>query len=48
MRPAAGLDGTRSSTVVLVGRDGCVVFVERNFTPDGSPAEPIRHEVELE
>jgi uncharacterized protein with NRDE domain len=30
--------GTRSSTVVLVGRDGGVVFVERNFGSGGTPA----------
>jgi uncharacterized protein with NRDE domain len=37
--------GTRSSTVVLVGRDGGVVFVERSFGPDGAPAGEVRHEV---
>ena len=36
--------GTRSSTVVLVGRDGGVVFVERNFGPDGTPAGSPRSE----
>ena len=34
--------GTRSSTVVLVGRDGGVVFVERSFGPDGAPAGEVR------
>ena len=28
--------GTRSSTVVLVDRDGNTTFVERRFAPDGS------------
>jgi uncharacterized protein with NRDE domain len=27
--------GTRSSTVVLIGRDGSIVFVERGFGPRG-------------
>ncbi len=36
--------GTRSSTVVLVGRDGDVVFVERNFGANGTPTEDVRHE----
>jgi uncharacterized protein with NRDE domain len=39
--------GTRSSTVVLVGRDGRVVFVERNFGSGGMPAEQVRYEFEL-
>jgi len=39
--------GTRSSTVVLVGRDGGVVFVERTFGPDGTPAEEVRHEFQV-
>jgi uncharacterized protein with NRDE domain len=39
--------GTRSSTVVLAGRDGRVVFVERNFGPGGKPAEQVRYEFEL-
>jgi uncharacterized protein with NRDE domain len=29
--------GTRSSTVVLIGRDGNIVFVERTFGPNGEP-----------
>ena len=37
--------GTRSSTVVLVGRAGGVVFVERSFGPDGAPGGEVRHEV---
>ena len=28
--------GTRSSTVVLIARDGSATFVERRFAPDGS------------
>ncbi|HEY9505712.1 MAG TPA: NRDE family protein [Gemmatimonadales bacterium] len=36
--------GTRCSTVVLVGRDGCVVFAERGFGPGGTPEEEVRHE----
>lgn len=39
--------GTRSSTVLLVGRDGRVVFVEHNFGPGGAPAEQVRHELRL-
>jgi uncharacterized protein with NRDE domain len=34
--------GTRSSTVVLVGRDGGIVFVERTFGPGGTPGEQRR------
>lgn len=37
--------GTRSSTVLLVGRDGGVVFVEHTFGPGGAPAEQVRHEL---
>jgi len=40
--------GTRSSTVVLVGRDGRVVFVERTFASGGAPAGQVRHEFELD
>jgi uncharacterized protein with NRDE domain len=36
--------GTRSSTVVLVGRGGGVVFVERSFGPGGTPEDEVRHE----
>lgn len=39
--------GTRSSTVVLVGREGRVVLVERTFGPDGMPAEEVRYQFEL-
>jgi uncharacterized protein with NRDE domain len=34
--------GTRSSTVVLVGRDGSIVFVERSFGPGGVPGREAR------
>jgi len=37
--------GTRSSTVVLVGRDGKMVFAERTFGPDGGPSGEIREEI---
>ena len=33
--------GTRSSTVVLVGPDGAVTFVERSFGPNGVPAGEV-------
>jgi uncharacterized protein with NRDE domain len=39
--------GTRSSTVILVGRDGCVVFVERSFGPGGAPGEEVRYQFDL-
>jgi len=39
--------GTRSSTVVLAGRDGRVVFVERTFGSGGKPGEEVRYEFEL-
>jgi uncharacterized protein with NRDE domain len=39
--------GTRSSTVVLVGRDGAVVFVERTFGSDATPGEQVRFEFQL-
>jgi uncharacterized protein with NRDE domain len=34
--------GTRSSTVVLLYMDGTIEFVERRFTPDGSPTGTSR------
>jgi uncharacterized protein with NRDE domain len=37
--------GTRSSTVVLVGRGGGTVFVERSFGPGGAPAGERRFEI---
>jgi uncharacterized protein with NRDE domain len=39
--------GTRSSTVVLVGRDGRVVFVERSFGPNGVAAGEVCHEFQI-
>ncbi len=36
--------GTRSATVLLLGRDGRVVFVERTFGAGGVPAGEARHE----
>lgn len=39
--------GTRSSTVVLVGRDGNMEFFERNFGPNGTPTEDVRHEFRI-
>ena len=36
--------GTRSSTVVLIGRDGKVRFVERSFGRNGTPESEIAHE----
>ena len=40
--------GTRSSTVVLVGRDAAVTFVERGFGPQGTPAGEVRYAFRLE
>jgi uncharacterized protein with NRDE domain len=37
--------GTRSSTVVLVGRSGGIVFVERNFGPRGVPGAETHFEI---
>jgi uncharacterized protein with NRDE domain len=39
--------GTRSSTVVLVGRDGRLAFAERSFGVNGAPAGEVRHEFAL-
>jgi uncharacterized protein with NRDE domain len=39
--------GTRSSTVVLVGRDGAVLFVERTFESGGRPGDEMRYEFQL-
>jgi uncharacterized protein with NRDE domain len=36
--------GTRSATVLLVGRDGRVVFVERTFVAGGVAAGEARHD----
>jgi uncharacterized protein with NRDE domain len=38
--------GTRSSTVILIGADGQMLFEERSFTPDGAQAEHRRFELE--
>jgi uncharacterized protein with NRDE domain len=37
--------GTRSSTVVLVGRDERTSFVERSFGPGGTPGDEVRFEI---
>jgi uncharacterized protein with NRDE domain len=37
--------GTRSSTVILVRRDGHIVFAERNFGPRGVPGAEARFEL---
>jgi len=39
--------GTRSSTVVLVGRDGAVLFVERTFGSGDRPGDEMRYEFQL-
>jgi uncharacterized protein with NRDE domain len=39
--------GTRSSTVVLFGRDGDVLFVERSFGPGGAPEGEVRYEFQI-
>lgn len=39
--------GTRSSTVVLVGRDGRAQLLERTFGPGGTPGEEVRFEFDL-
>jgi uncharacterized protein with NRDE domain len=38
--------GTRSSTVVLVGREGKIVFLERSFGPGGVPGEEARFQMD--
>jgi len=40
--------GTRSSTVVLVGRDGGIVFIERTFGPRGAPGAQGRFDILVE
>ncbi|MBV9109822.1 MAG: NRDE family protein, partial [Gemmatimonadetes bacterium] len=41
--------GTRSSTVILIARDGRVTFVERTSTPDGTDGfSEVRHEFAIE
>lgn len=39
--------GTRSSAVVLIGRDGSMTFIEQSFRPGGVPGERVRHEFRL-
>lgn len=43
----AGEYGTRSSTVVLIRRDGHVTLAERSFAPGGAPAGEVRYEFPL-
>jgi uncharacterized protein with NRDE domain len=38
--------GTRSSTVVLVRREGGIVFIERTFGPGGEPGEQVSFELQ--
>jgi uncharacterized protein with NRDE domain len=38
--------GTRSSTVILIGADGRMLFEERSFTSDGSQAQRQRFELQ--
>jgi uncharacterized protein with NRDE domain len=35
--------GTRSSTVLLMDRQGGVTFIERTFDPQGEPTGDVRH-----
>jgi uncharacterized protein with NRDE domain len=37
--------GTRSSTVVLFGRDGSILFVERSFSAGGAAGGEVRYEL---
>jgi uncharacterized protein with NRDE domain len=39
--------GTRSTTVVLMGRDGGVIFVERSFGPGGVAGGEVRFEFQI-
>ncbi len=45
---ASQLYGTRASTVILAGRSGNVVFIERRFGPGGAFKGETRHEFEIE
>jgi uncharacterized protein with NRDE domain len=45
---ASGDYGTRSSTVLLVGRGGGVTFIESAFGPGGEPGGQVRHQFELD
>jgi uncharacterized protein with NRDE domain len=38
--------GTRSSTVLLVARNGVVTLVERSFSPGGAPAGEVRYQLD--
>jgi uncharacterized protein with NRDE domain len=38
--------GTRSSTVLLIARDGSVTLVERSFGPGGAPAGEVRYQLD--
>lgn len=40
--------GTRSSTVLLIGRDGGVALIERSFGPAGAAAQEVRYQFYLE
>jgi uncharacterized protein with NRDE domain len=40
--------GTRSTTVVLVGRDEKITFVERSFGPGGVPGGEVKFELDCE
>jgi uncharacterized protein with NRDE domain len=40
--------GTRSSTVLLAGREGAVLLVERSFGPGGVPAGEVRHHFQIQ
>ncbi len=42
---ASGTYGTRSSSVVLVERDGSITFVEQTFGPGGERLGRARHEI---
>lgn len=39
--------GTRSSTVLLMNRQGGVIFIERTFDPLGEPVGDVRHEFSI-
>jgi uncharacterized protein with NRDE domain len=38
--------GTRSSTVMLIGRDGSMAFVERSFGPGGVAGAETRFQIQ--
>ena len=39
--------GTRSSTVLLIDRQGGVIFIERTFDPQGQPSGEVRFDFSL-